>query len=85
MQIEIRQATGSDEPALTEIDRDTHTPLSSIAPPPGDDHSVFGERTRPEHTLVALVDGELAGYIAMQAPHSPSLTCPRAGDLRALG
>ena len=68
MQIEIRQATGSDEPALTKIDRDSHTPLSTIAPPPGDDHSVFNERTRPEQTLVALVDGELAGYIAMKPP-----------------
>ena len=63
MEIEIRQATGSDEPALTRIDRETHTPLSTIAP-----SQRFGERTRPEQTLVALVDGELAGYIAMRPP-----------------
>jgi len=68
MGVEIRQATSSDEPALTKIDRDTHTPLSTIAPPPDDDHSVFGERTRPEGTLVAVVDGELAGYIAVRPP-----------------
>ena len=67
-EIEIRQATGSDEPALTKIDLDTHSPLSTIGPPPGADHSVFGERTRPERTLVALVGGEPAGYIAMMPP-----------------
>jgi len=67
-EIEIRRATVADEPELTRIDRATHTPQSTIAPPPGADHSVFDDRTRPKATLVALIDGELAGYVALMPP-----------------
>lgn len=67
-EVEIRRATATDEPELTRIDRATHTPQSTIAPPPGRDHSVFGDRTRIESTLVALVEGEPAGYVALRPP-----------------
>ena len=75
-------ATAADEEALAAIDRATWSSLSSPAPPPGEGWTFFDERTRPEDVLVAVVDGEVAGYVRL-APASPlESTRPRAAGQR---
>jgi ribosomal protein S18 acetylase RimI-like enzyme len=63
----VRQARLEDGPALQRIDVATHSDDASpgSAPQPGDEF--FSERTRPEHILVAEVDGAPAGYIKVRA------------------
>ena len=66
--VEVRAAKPADEDALAAIDRATWTTLSSPAPFPGDDWRFFDERTQPEEVVVALVDGEVAGYAKLRHP-----------------
>ena len=62
--IAIRPALASDEDDLTRIDRATWTHLVSPSPPPGPSWSYFANnRVQPADVLVALVDGEVAGYV----------------------
>jgi ribosomal protein S18 acetylase RimI-like enzyme len=68
--LEVRSAASSDEESLAAIDRATWSWLTSPAPPPGKGWRFFDERTRPEDVLVALEDGEVAGYVRL-APVSP--------------
>ena len=60
--VEVRPATASDEEPLAVLDRAAWTPFSS----PGrldEAAPFFDERTSHEDVLVAVVDGEAAGYI----------------------
>jgi RimJ/RimL family protein N-acetyltransferase len=62
--VEVRAATTADEEPLTALDRAAWTPFSS--PGPRDEAApLFNERTSHEDVLVAVVDGELAGYIRL--------------------
>ena len=63
MPVEIRLAEPSDEDALAALGRATWTSLTSPAPLPGPDWTFFDERTEPEDVLVALLDGDVAGYV----------------------
>jgi ribosomal protein S18 acetylase RimI-like enzyme len=64
--VQVRFATPDDEDALAALDRATWSSFSSPAPPPGDGRTFFDDRTRPEEVLVAVVDGEVAGYARVQ-------------------
>jgi ribosomal protein S18 acetylase RimI-like enzyme len=68
--IELRPAASSDEEALAAIDRATWSSASSPAPPPGKGWTFFDDRLRPEDVIVALAEGEVAGYVRLQ-PVSP--------------
>ena len=60
--VEVRAATAADEEPLAALDRVAWTPFSS--PGPLDEAApFFDERTSHEDVLVAVVDGEAAGYI----------------------
>ena len=64
MTLEIRPADAADEEALAAIDRAAWTPLSS----PGRARrrrAVLHEWTRPRDVLVAVEDGEIAGYVRL--------------------
>jgi ribosomal protein S18 acetylase RimI-like enzyme len=62
--VEVRAATAADEDTLTALDRAASTPFSS--PGPRDEATpLFNERTAPEDVLVAVVDGEVAGYVRL--------------------
>jgi ribosomal protein S18 acetylase RimI-like enzyme len=63
--VEIRLADPRDEAALASLDRGTWTTASSPAPPPGPEWTFFGGQTRPEDVLVAVVDGEVGGYVRL--------------------
>jgi ribosomal protein S18 acetylase RimI-like enzyme len=63
--IEVRPAGPADEDALAALDRANWSWLSSPAPPPGPEWTFFDERTAPEDVLVALDDGEIAGYVKL--------------------
>jgi ribosomal protein S18 acetylase RimI-like enzyme len=63
--IAIRPALASDEDDLARIDRATWTHETSPSPPPGPSWEFFGTRVQPEDVLVALVDGEVAGYVQL--------------------
>jgi ribosomal protein S18 acetylase RimI-like enzyme len=65
MGIEVRTADPADADALEALDRATWTSLSSPAPLPGSGWTFFDERTKPEDVLVAIVDGDLAGYVKL--------------------
>ena len=68
--IDVRPAAPADEDALAAIDLATWTWLTSPAPRPDADSgwTFFDEKTRPEDVLVALVDGEVAGYVRLGRP-----------------
>jgi ribosomal protein S18 acetylase RimI-like enzyme len=62
--VEIRPATAADEEPLAVLDREAWTPFSS--PGPLDAAApFFDERTSHEDVLVAVLDGEVAGYIRL--------------------
>jgi len=62
--VEVRAATAADEEPLTTLDQAAWTPFSS--PGPRDQAApLFNERTAPEDVLVAIVDGEIAGYVRL--------------------
>ncbi|WP_187370066.1 GNAT family N-acetyltransferase [Streptomyces boluensis] len=66
----IRTALPTDEAALAALDRDTWSPLHSVQPRPEADASFFDERHLPGDYLVAVVDGEVAGYLRL-VPATP--------------
>jgi ribosomal protein S18 acetylase RimI-like enzyme len=62
--VEVRPATAADEEPLATLDRAAWTPFSS--PGPLDEREpFFNERTPLEDVLVAVVDGEVAGYVRL--------------------
>jgi ribosomal protein S18 acetylase RimI-like enzyme len=65
--IEIRPATPADEEPLAALDLATWTWLTSPAPKPepGSGWSFFGERTDPADVIVAVLEGEVAGYVKL--------------------
>jgi ribosomal protein S18 acetylase RimI-like enzyme len=63
--VEVRAATLADEQALAAIDRETWSALSSPGPVPAQGKPFFDERTSPDDVLVAVEDGEVAGYVRL--------------------
>lgn len=63
--IEIRPAHIEDDEALKEIDEATWTPAVSPAPQPPSDRPFFHDRVDPDDVLVAVLDGSVAGYVAI--------------------
>ena len=62
--VEIRAATAADEEPLATLDRAAWTPFSS--PGPLEDGQPFlDERTDPGDVLLAVEDGEVAGYVRL--------------------
>lgn len=72
MSVKVRPAAAADGAALARIDLATWTPASSPAPPPADPDAYvfFDERRRPEAVLVAELEGQVCGYVAVR-PASP--------------
>jgi len=71
--ISIRNAADTDGPSLAAIDQETWTAKVSPAPPREAGAEFFSERTRSEDVLVAEVEGQVAGYLALyQAIPLPS-------------
>jgi ribosomal protein S18 acetylase RimI-like enzyme len=66
--VEVRIATAADEPALTTIDLDSRSNAVTPAPDPDPGFALFDGRAEPESTLVAILDGEPAGLIALARP-----------------
>ena len=67
--IEVRLASDSDGPVLTQIDLATWTPAVSPAAPPAepDAYRFFNDRTVPSNVLVAVLDEHLAGWVKVQS------------------
>jgi ribosomal protein S18 acetylase RimI-like enzyme len=61
----IRKAEASDAAALAALDRAAWSALSSPGPVPPDGEPFFDERTSPDDVLVAVEDGEVAGYVRL--------------------
>jgi ribosomal protein S18 acetylase RimI-like enzyme len=55
-----------DGPALARIDRATWTSQTSPAPAPPPGTPFFGVHTTPPDVLVAVVDGQVAGYVTLK-------------------
>jgi ribosomal protein S18 acetylase RimI-like enzyme len=66
--VEVRPAVAGDEAALKRIDQVTWSWLSSPTPPPPGNRPFFHDRTPTHDVLVAVVDGEVAGYAKLQRP-----------------
>jgi ribosomal protein S18 acetylase RimI-like enzyme len=62
--VEIRAATLADEEALAAVDRAAWTPYSSPGPLT-EGEPFFNERTKADAVLVAVEDGEVAGYVRL--------------------
>lgn len=60
---EVRPAAAADEERLTALDLATWSWLSSPLPRPGGDWTFFHDRRPVDEVLVAVVDGEIAGYV----------------------
>jgi RimJ/RimL family protein N-acetyltransferase len=63
--VEVRAATAADEEALASLDRAAWTPFSSPGPL-DEDEPFFNDRNPQDGVLVAIVDGEIAGYVRIQ-------------------
>jgi ribosomal protein S18 acetylase RimI-like enzyme len=64
--IAIRPAAASDEAELTQVDLESWSHLSSPSRRPGPTWTFFAnDRIQPEDVLVAVVDGEVAGYVQL--------------------
>ena len=64
--IDVRAARPGDERALATLDRATWTTLTSPAPPPPEpDWSFFNEKVEIRDVLVAVLDGNVAGYVRL--------------------
>jgi ribosomal protein S18 acetylase RimI-like enzyme len=64
---EIRSARHGDDAALAALDRDTLSWNVSPAPRPPAGRPFFRGDHRPENVLVAMLDGEVAGYVEVAA------------------
>ena len=64
--IETRSAGSADERALADLDRATWSTLTSPAPKPSaPDWRFFSEKIDIRDVIVAVVDGEIAGYVRL--------------------
>jgi ribosomal protein S18 acetylase RimI-like enzyme len=64
--IAIRPAVASDEAELTQVDLESWSHLSSPSRRPGPSWTFFAnDRVQREDVLVALVDGQVAGYVQL--------------------
>lgn len=71
--MEIRAGRAADESELAAIDAATWSPDVTPAGERPADAPFFTDRTSPENVLVAVVDGEVAGYVSLnQAIPLPS-------------
>ena len=66
--IEIRSANAADEPALTVIDLQSWSAAVTPAADPAPGYALFDGRATPQDTLVAVLEGEPAGLIAIARP-----------------
>jgi len=65
--VEVRAAAAADEEPLAVLDRAAWTPFSS--PGPLDEaEPFFNERNPRDGVLVAVMEGEVAGYVRVQRP-----------------
>jgi len=80
--VTIRHATAEDEPRLVEIDALTWSPRVNPGPRP-EEPVFFRPQLTPEDTLVAVVDGRVAGY-AIVAPPTPFPASAHVQMLRGL-
>ena len=83
MDADIRIATTDDEPALAALERATWSIIVSPAPAPSDDGTFFAPGREPADVLVALVDGEVVGYVLVSHGH-PIPSHAHVMDLRGL-
>ncbi|WKX69913.1 GNAT family N-acetyltransferase [Streptomyces sp. XD-27] len=68
-QLLIRTATLDDDAALAAVDARTWSTLHAVQPRPEPPYGgFFTERNRPEHILVAEVDGAPAGFLRLVPP-----------------
>jgi ribosomal protein S18 acetylase RimI-like enzyme len=67
--IRVRRADPGDERRLFEIDRATWSPLVTPAPQPA--APFFRPGVEPDDTLLALVDGRVAGYALIGGARTP--------------
>jgi ribosomal protein S18 acetylase RimI-like enzyme len=67
--IEVRPAEPEDARKLARIDRATWSWLSSPVPAPGPEAPFFNDRVGVEDVLVAVLDGEVAGYVRLGRVH----------------
>ena len=65
--VTIRRARTADEPLLVEIDEATWSPLVTPSPRPAE-RVFFRPHVEPSDTLVALVDGRIAGFALIGTP-----------------
>jgi ribosomal protein S18 acetylase RimI-like enzyme len=63
--VRIRAATAQDDAALRALDRATWTPDVSPAPRPAPGKPFFGPDCPPTDLLVAVLEGEVVGYIRL--------------------
>jgi ribosomal protein S18 acetylase RimI-like enzyme len=71
--IDVRQAVLDDEPELRRIDLVTWSPQNSpsAVPEEPDEYRFFdGERSTPDHVLVAVREGRIAGWVKL-TPATP--------------
>ena len=80
--VAIRWAETADEARLAEIDTETWSPLVTPAPPRAEP-VFFRPHVEPTDTLVAEVEGRIAGYAPDRHAHAAARECPRADDPRA--
>jgi ribosomal protein S18 acetylase RimI-like enzyme len=65
--MEIRPAVGTDDAALSAVDASTWSPDVSPGPRPSGG-AFFGPEEDPANTLVAVIDGTVAGYVKLGPP-----------------
>src|ERR671935_1615117 len=63
--MDIRPARRDDDAALVALDQATWSPDVSPGPEPSGEQEFFGPDEDPANTLVAVVDGSVAGYIKL--------------------
>ena len=68
--MQVRTARHEDEPVLQAIDQVTWTTAASPGGTPAPGTPFFGDRSAPDDVLVAEVENEVAGYVALRAPTS---------------
>lgn len=66
--IVVRAAAQADDQVLGLLDQQTWAPAVSPVPAPPAGTPFFNDRTRSADVLVADVDGETAGYVALRLP-----------------
>ncbi|MCX5390273.1 GNAT family N-acetyltransferase [Streptomyces sp. NBC_00094] len=66
---QIRTAEAGDDTVLAELDRATWSPLHAVLPAPTEPYEPFFDtRHPPEDYLVAVVGGEVVGYVRLGLP-----------------